>query len=141
MSTALTGARYASRMASEAWQHRPARPPVLDRDHLARLAAQIGAAPTHELLIEGQVELTDRLEMLAGTAGDPAAVADVAHQISGLAGTLGLAAMAHHAGRAADAARTGGETSGHLAALQRIRDPSLEALRGWCAMMRDADGA
>ena len=106
--------------------------PLLDRDHLDSLSQHIGAATTRGLLAEGRVELADRLDRLACPAAGEE-IGRLAHQVCGLAGNLGLALVAHHAARAADAVRSGRDPASALAALLEAGGPSLEALDGWGA--------
>jgi len=74
-------------------------PPVLDEDYLARLAAQIGDRVLRELLADGLVEVSDRVERLreAAVAGDRRAVLGLAHDLTGIAGHLGLSALSRAA--------------------------------------------
>ena len=104
--------------------------PLLDSGQLDRLSRHIGAAAMRELLAEGRAELADRLTRLS----HPAAGEDVgrlAHQVCGLAGSLGLPLVARHAARAAEAARAECATGGALAALMAMAGPSLAALEAW----------
>ena len=69
--------------------------PVLDRDYLDRLGAQLGEEPLAELLADGLVELTDRLDRLADHARDHARdeALSLVHDLTSLAGHLGLARL------------------------------------------------
>ncbi len=74
-------------------------PPVLDDDYLTRLANHIGLTETRELLADGLLELTDRLDQLAtmAQAEDIAGIASVCHDVAGSAGHLGLSRLSQAA--------------------------------------------
>lgn len=107
--------------------------PVLDRRHLSELAAHVGAAPTRELLAEGAAELAERLDRVERLCepADPGQLAMTAHQIAGLAASIGLPRLARHASMVAAALREGRDPGRHLAALHAARAASLAALRNW----------
>lgn len=103
--------------------------PLIDRDHLRSVAHHIGAGPMRELLAEGAAELADRLDRIAWADADE--IVARAHQIAGLAGSLGLPRMAHQAKAIAAAPRTGADPAAGVPALCRAAAPSLAALRDW----------
>lgn len=74
-------------------------PPVLDEDYLARLGALIGDRVLSELLADGLIEVSDRIERLreAAAVEDRRAVLGLAHDLTGIAGHLGLAALSRAA--------------------------------------------
>lgn len=115
-------------------RHGPtAPPPLIDVDYLARLGAHIGAEAARDLVAGGIPDLADLIDRLAATAiSETAAVARLAHEISGAAATLGLARLAQHAARADRAARANRDTTRPVAAVLRSRPDSLDALRRWC---------
>lgn len=78
-------------------QDRAARAPVIDEAYLARLSEQVGDDVIAELLSDGLVEISDRLDQLAETARDRRAEAAliIAHDLTSIAGHLGLARLSH----------------------------------------------
>lgn len=72
-------------------------PPVLDDDYLTRLADHIGLEETRELLADGLLELSDRLDLLATLAAqeDIQRIATLCHDIAGASGHLGLSRLSH----------------------------------------------
>ncbi len=93
-----------------------------------------------ELLVEGQAELADRLARLAHPSmGEN--VGRLAHQVCGLAGSLGLPLVAGHAARAAEAARAGHTDVDALASLMEAGGPSLAALQAWAPPSGDSGAA
>lgn len=70
-------------------------PPVLDLDYLERLGGHIGPKVLSELLADGQIEVADRLEALrlAVDAANLAEIRRLAHDLTSVAGHLGLAAL------------------------------------------------
>jgi len=127
------------------WFQKPgkAAPPVLDLAYLNRLACHIGEAETRELLADGMLELSDRLDRLAEHAArdEVAEIAEIAHDIAGAAGHLGLSAMSLAAVEACRFARADDPPSGQtlIAPLLGCRGPALEALGHYCAGETAAD--
>lgn len=74
-------------------------PPLLDAGYLTRLGKHIGMAELRELMADGLIELTDRLDALERHAvrGDTEEVATLCHEIAGAAGHLGLSRMSQAA--------------------------------------------
>src|SRR6056297_1186980 len=71
----------------------------LDLRYLARLEAQIGADCVAELLADGLVEVTDRLEAVVQRAheNNRDAVARIAHDLTSIAGHIGLSDLSRKA--------------------------------------------
>ncbi|MGF1552852.1 MAG: hypothetical protein ACFBWO_10165 [Paracoccaceae bacterium] len=80
--------------------------PTLDRDRLERLGDWIGAGALAELLADGALSLAERAQRLdrLGPVPCPEAARALAHELAGLAGNIGLAALAARAGRLAERA-------------------------------------
>lgn len=78
---------------------RPKDPPLIDAAFLARLSDHIGADVLRELLSDGLIEMTDRLERLGeeALAGRRAHLLALGHDIAGLAGHIGLSALSRAA--------------------------------------------
>ncbi|MEM9145383.1 MAG: Hpt domain-containing protein [Pseudomonadota bacterium] len=99
-------------------------PPVLDHGFLKRLTDHLGAKLVRELLADGLIEITDRLERLAEQAGSdkrrPAL--QTSHDIAGLAGHIGLSALSRSAVELNRAAR-----NDPLAPIAELARPVLEA--------------
>ena len=116
-------------------QGRPAEPAPadLDRDYLARLAEQVGDEALAELLADGLVEVTDRLERLAeaAEAGDGEALRRIAHDLTSVAGHMGLARLSLAAAACQKTLRGDPEVEPARAA-----HPVLEAGPGACAGLR-----
>lgn len=70
-------------------------PAVLDEPYLERLAGHVGDDVLRELLSDGVLELSDRLETVAEQVriGDREQVARLVHDIAGVSGHLGLSLM------------------------------------------------
>ena len=109
--------------------------PVLDRAYLARLDGHVGTVVLAELLADGLIELTDRLTRLGelAAAGDLGGVAQLGHDLVGMAGHLGLARLsvaAAEMNRAAqDANGAGADPGPAIAETGRIGAESAEAIR------------
>ena len=110
---------------------------LIDLDHLESLSRHIGRTATCELLAVGRTELTEQLDRLERLDGE---IGPLAHQVCGVAGTLGLSLIAHHAACASEACRAGGDTDFPRLALLDAAGPSLAALDAWRAAARE-DGA
>jgi HPt (histidine-containing phosphotransfer) domain-containing protein len=111
-------------------------PPILDEGYLERLASHIGMEEARELLADGMLELSDRLDRLAQLASDRdvEGLLTLTHDIAGAAGHMGLSAMSHEAVEANRTLRegTGGDPSSVVSRLARCRDPSIDALGRFC---------
>lgn len=117
------------------WFQKPEKPdpPDLDHAYLARLAGHIGAPETRELLSDGMLELSDRLDRLAELAatGRGAALADLAHDIAGAAGHLGLSRLSLAAVEAYRGCQGDAPLEEVIAPLQSCRDAAMLALAGY----------
>ncbi len=95
-------------------------PPALDAAYLARLGVLLGDAALAEMLEDGLLELADRLSRLSDlrAAGDRDGLARLGHDLVGMAGHLGLAALSAAAAEMNRAARSGvgGEAAAQAAA-------------------------
>ena len=115
------------------WPGRDHEPPVLDHDYLDRLGLHLGPAALAELITDGLIEIADRLHRLAELACTPddAATARFAHDLVGVAGNLGLSALAASAAELQRAARDGDRSRlpGLLATLQAAGAAGEAALR------------
>lgn len=74
-------------------------PPPIDEAFLGRLAEHIGSDALRELLSDGLIEMTDRLDRLGeeALAGRRAYLLAIGHDIAGLAGHIGLSALSRAA--------------------------------------------
>lgn len=120
-------------------------PPILDEAYLERLAIHIGVDEARELLADGMLELSDRLDRLTALAAarDTEGLLLLTHDIAGAAGHLGLSAMSREAAAANRALRegTGGDTSQAIASLVNCRGPSVDALGRFCRGSRASSAA
>lgn len=121
-----------------AWlgKHDPDEPAVLDEGYLDRLAKHVGVIAACELLADGMLELTDRLDKLASLAAEGRIdeIGSLTHDIAGVAGHLGLSALSM---RAVDATRASRETQMMkpevlVASLLDLREASIAALVDFC---------
>ncbi len=89
-------------------------PPVLDAAYLARLRALLGDPVLDELLEDGLIELADRMARLRDLrrAEDFEGLARLGHDLVGMAGHLGLAALSAAAAGLNRAARDGAACDG-----------------------------
>lgn len=119
--------------------------PVLNADYLERLAKHIGQVQTNELLSDGLLELTDRLDELRdqAKAGAHKRVGELAHDIAGAAGHLGLTAMSRAAVEVNRIARHEPPPSemGFVADILDLRAESLEALARYIGQGTDETDA
>jgi len=114
--------------------------PVLDVEYLCRLEAHLGEAVVAELLFDGLMELSDRLDRLTRLAesGDHEALGHLGHDLIATAGHLGLSALSI---AAADMQRRLREPAGPrgqgpdarnleiiAAPVRHLTEPSLNAL-------------
>ncbi len=120
------------------WRDKPVReaPPVLDTDYLGRLQKHLGADVTRELMADGMLELSDRMERLPVLAGRAATedLARLTHDIAGAAGHLGLSALSFHAFAANRVLRGGaaGALDEVIAPMMACREASMDALGRFC---------
>ena len=114
-------------------------PPILNQEYLAGLNRYLGAAHACELLADGMIDLTGRLDRLAELAGrgDNGPIAALAHEIVGAAGHLGLGLLSHLAAQVSLAARGGGDPTEWIEAMVEARAASIGALRDYCATFAD----
>ena len=117
-------------------------PPVVDRDYLARLSKHIGHAETCELMADGAMELSDKLDRLRrivdGT--EEGSIAELAHDIAGAAGHLGLSALSMAAVDANRLAREDGAKDARDLAdrIFACEPEAMSAIAKYCAN-EDAD--
>jgi len=69
--------------------------PLIDFAYLDRLSAHLGESEVRELLEDGLIEIGDRLDEVDRlvAAGERAGVLRLAHDLTGMAGHLGLSAL------------------------------------------------
>lgn len=117
-------------------------PPALDTDHLDRLESHLGADALAELLADGLIELSDRLNRLAELqkTADLDGMAKLGHDLAGMAGNLGLARLAAVAGEMNRVAREGDKPAAlaEAGAVRRLGLEASEALRHHLAYLRSA---
>ena len=111
-------------------------PAILDQAYLDRLSKHIGRRETRELMADGMIDLSDRLDMLAvlGQSGTAQEVGHLAHDIAGAAGHQGLTAMSR---AAVEVTRLSHERSDMDPAtlaemILSLRQVSLDALSAYC---------
>ena len=106
--------------------------PVLDTGYLARLAGHVGTVVLAELMADGMIELTDRLVRLGEMAekGDLDGVAQLGHDLVGMAGHLGLTRLSATAAEMNRTARGGavGGAAPLVAEVRRLGTESAEAM-------------
>ena len=111
-------------------------PPVLDDEYLARLAKHIGLSQVRELVADGLLELTDRLDRLREHAerGEIEEIGALCHDIAGSAGHLGLSRLSHAAVEGCRLSR--GENpppaAAIIAGIDAARADSLYAASAFC---------
>jgi HPt (histidine-containing phosphotransfer) domain-containing protein len=111
-------------------------PPVLDDGYLDRLAKHIGPAQVRELLADGLLELTDRLDRLREQAAreEIEEIGKLCHDIAGAAGHLGLSRLSHAAVEGCRLSR--GEdppaAAAIIADIEAARAESLAAANRFC---------
>jgi len=119
-------------------------PAILDYGYLQRLSKHIGERETRELLADGMLDLTDRLDRLKklGEDGNLKGIADLVHEIAGAAGHQGLTAMSHAAFEAARIAREqpNADPVAVAALVLEHRDTSLVAISQFCNETPQAEG-
>lgn len=123
------------------YQRRAAEPdrPTLDARFLHRLEGHLGPAPLSELIADGLIELSDRVDRLAELerTGDLDGMARLGHDLVGMAGNLGLVRLSHGAAEMNRAARDG-DTAAALAgagAVRRLGREATDALRSHLATL------
>lgn len=116
----------------------------LNMDYLQRLSRHLGNDVTRELLADGMIDLSDRLNRVEGLveAGDADGLARLAHEVAGAAGHLGLAALSVAAVGAQRELREDGAAGPEVlarigATLVDLRAPSIEALAEYCGIGTD----
>ncbi|MEM9061803.1 MAG: Hpt domain-containing protein [Pseudomonadota bacterium] len=81
------------------WRRQPSGPgpAVLDESYLERLSKHLGEAVLRDILSDGLLELSDRVAQTQelAAAGDSAGLGRLVHDLSGMAGHLGLAQLGH----------------------------------------------
>ena len=116
------------------WRRREPRekPALLDEQYLARLESHLGAAALRELLSDGLLELSDRIDRIPDIvkAGDDTELSGLLHDIVGVAGHLGLTQLSHAAVAA------GREIPQGSGAGSGVADPVLAAAPGSIAAIR-----
>lgn len=115
--------------------------PAIDMAYLAMLAEHLGAEGVAELLADGLIEVEDRLERigLAAARGDGASVASLAHDLTGAAGHLGLAALSAEAAHLSERARLLGDRASAMA-LEVLAGAAIAAGREGLAALEAAIG-
>ena len=120
------------------WFRRSGEPelPLLDEEFLARLGKHIGMVELRELMADGLMELSDKLDVLEihATRGEVEEVSALCHEIAGAAGHLGLTRISTAAvdgvrrcrGKPAEPA------TDIIAEIQAVRAASLEAASAFC---------
>ena len=117
-------------------------PPLLDEEFLARLGKHIGMVELRELMADGLLELSDKLDALAAhaTRGEIEEVSALCHEIAGAAGHLGLSRISTAAVEGVRRCR-GGTTepaTDIIADIQAVRAASLEAASEFCHVDTEA---
>lgn len=120
-------------MARHEGRSAPPAAAVLDEGYVGRLEEQIGPTAMAELLADGLVEVSDRLERLAAAVadGDRATALRIVHDMTSVAGHMGLAQLSIAAAHCQRALR-----SEPQAPLGPAAAPVLEAGPEACAAMR-----
>ena len=117
-------------------------PPVLDEDYLDRLANHIGRSEVRELLADGLLELTDRIDLITDHAsrGESDAIAEICHDIAGMAGHLGLTRLSHAAVDACRLCRTDPPAPPEqiVATISEARADAMAAASRHCQPVADA---
>ena len=118
-------------------------PPILDHGYLERLSRHIGMRETRELMADGMIDLSDRLDVLArlGASGPIDEIGKLAHEIAGAAGHQGLSAMSRAAVEVANLVREQPETPPDALTdrILQYRETSLDALSEFCNSEYPAD--
>lgn len=109
---------------------------LIDVGYLDRLEATLGADSLAELLADGMLELSDRIDTLQKLAlsGDRVAVAALAHDIVAVSGHMGLGALSAATAELSRALREKADIgterglTGVVAPVIAIAQPSIDAL-------------
>lgn len=111
-------------------------PPLLDEAFLARLGKHIGIAEVRELVADGLLDLSDRLDALDRHARQDEIedVASLCHEIAGAAGHLGLTRLSLAAVDGVRRCRGGTDEAATdiVATILDARAASLEAANRFC---------
>jgi len=106
---------------------------TLDTAYLARLGWHLGISVLAELMADGLIELTDRLDRLddLAAAGDLDGMARLGHDLVGMAGHLGLTRLSVAAAEMNRAARDGaaGQAEAIVAEIRWLGAESVDAMR------------
>lgn len=117
-------------------------PPVLDTDHLDRLEGHLGPDALSELLADGLIELSDRLNRLGQLqkTAELDSMGRLGHDLAGMAGNLGLTRLAATAREMNRVARAGDKPAAlaEAGAVRRLGFEASEALRHHLAYLRSA---
>ena len=120
------------------WSKKPATdaPPYLDTAYLERLQKHLGEDVTRELMADGMLELSDRLDRVEHLAEKQQVgeLRRLTHDIAGAAGHLGLSALSFHAAEANRALRDDSPqpAKGVMKAMLECRAQSLDSLAAFC---------
>ena len=111
-------------------------PPMLDTAYLQRLQKHLGEDVTRELMADGIIELSDRLDRLGALVGEGQVgeLRKLTHDITGAAGHLGLSALSFFAAEANRTLREAGadERAGAMEKVLACKARSLDALARFC---------
>lgn len=111
-------------------------PPLLDEEFLARLGKHIGTVELRELMADGLMELSDRLDVLSEHAnrGEVEEVSALCHEIAGAAGHLGLTRISTAAveGVRRCRGRTSEPATDIVADILAVRSESMAAANKFC---------
>ena len=114
----------------------PKAPPILDTAYLERLQKHLGEDVTRELMADGMLELSDRLDRIQKLVekGRIAELQKLTHDIAGSAGHLGLSALSYHASVANAELRgsIGAKTQAIMKPMLNCRGQSLDSLALFC---------
>lgn len=115
---------------------KPPEAQVLDLTYLERLSGHLGTEIAAEILADGMLELSDRLDRVQelAEAGERDALLRLTHDIAGASGHLGLSAMSQGAMAVNRELRTAGDKSFDqmVQPLLNLRNSSIEALGHYC---------
>jgi len=132
------------------WLIRSGTPPpsTLDEGYLTRLQRHVGSDAMGELIDDGMLELSGKLDHLAEQSGsdDIKHIASVCHDIAGAAGNLGLTALTRLAVEANRRALSDAPPPAEdlVSLVMACRVPAMEALSAYradCALPTQQDQA